>query len=221
MNLNAMGTARRFDVDSTSILRQYIEDQISTNFHVISTCSFWCNFADWKIHVVFTCFFPRNFDDRNIHVLFTYFFWYNFDGQKIPFVSTHCFRCNFSGQKSTLFARNIFDETSMGKTSASFLVKMKVNENIQGGLTLFVTLKSWLLEDCSPQTFQGKLPGVAQFHWNLSLPTSNFAKKELLRVSFLSIYRWTSLPLSFLCGHIVMKYSCKKVYKPRINHYYK
>ena len=100
-------------VDSTSILRQYIEDQISTNFHVISTCSFWCNFADWKIHVVFTYFFPRNFDDRNIHILFKYFFWYNFDGQKIPFVSTHFFRCNFSGQKFALFARNIFDETSI------------------------------------------------------------------------------------------------------------
>ena len=56
-------------------------------------------------------------------------------------------------KKSPLFPRFFFDvislaknlsmgKTSMGKTPTSFLVKMKVNENIRGGLILFVTLKS-------------------------------------------------------------------------------
>ena len=51
-------------------------------------------------------------------------------------------------KKSPLFPRFFFDvislakNLSMGKTSTSFLVKMKVNENIRGGLILLVTLKS-------------------------------------------------------------------------------
>ena len=34
------GTPRQIDVDSTWILRRYVEDQISTNFHVVSTYFF-------------------------------------------------------------------------------------------------------------------------------------------------------------------------------------
>ena len=75
------GAPRRIHVDSTSILRRYVEEQISTNFHVISMY-----------------FFRRNFGDRKIHVVSTYFFRCNFDGQKIHVVSTYFFRCNFSGR---------------------------------------------------------------------------------------------------------------------------
>ena len=131
------GAQRQIDVDSTWILYRYVEDQISTKFHVL----FWCNFADWKIQVISTYFFQCNFDDakthvvinfdgrkirlvstyfyrchfavRNIYVVSTYFFWCNFDGRKTYFVSTQIFWCNFSDQKIhivfTYFFRCKFD----------------------------------------------------------------------------------------------------------------
>ena len=40
-----------------------------------------------------------------------------------------------------LFTRTFLDEISMGKNSASFLVKLQANENILGGFPLLVTLK--------------------------------------------------------------------------------
>ena len=54
--------------------------------------------------------------------------------------------------------------------------KFQANENIRGHFPLLVILKSWLLQDCSPSSFQVKFSGVAHFHWNLSLTTSNTAK---------------------------------------------
>ena len=74
------GTPRQIDVNLTFILRRYVEDQISTNFHVISAYFFDGNFADRKIHVV------------------SKFLWYNFADQKIHVVSTNFFRCNFSSR---------------------------------------------------------------------------------------------------------------------------
>ena len=131
--------------------------------HVVSTYFFRCNFVDRKIHVVFTYFFRCNFDGQKIHVVSTYFFdvismvakstllpraffgvisfieipcvstyffWRNFDDQIIHFVCTHFFRRNF-------------DEIEV------VVAKLYANENIRGGFPLIVTLKSWLLQDCS------------------------------------------------------------------------
>ena len=112
---NPMGTPRRIHVDSTSILRRYVKDRISTNFHVISTYFFDVislikksslvstyffqrNFAG-RIHVISTYFFRRNFTGRKIYVVSMYFFRCNFDGRKMHVVSTYFFRCNFDGQK--------------------------------------------------------------------------------------------------------------------------
>ena len=55
---NPTGTPRRIDVDSTSILRRYIEDQISMNFWVISTYFFGVIFLIKKS----TSFPPTFFD---------------------------------------------------------------------------------------------------------------------------------------------------------------
>ena len=62
------GTPRRIHIDSTSILRQYVKDQILTNFHVISTYFFRRNFTGRKIHVVSSYSFHYNFTGRKIHV---------------------------------------------------------------------------------------------------------------------------------------------------------
>ena len=72
---NPMGTPHRFDVDLTLILRRYVEDQMSTNFHVISTfffdvislieksTSFSRTFFDVISMVEISAFFPRTFFD--------------------------------------------------------------------------------------------------------------------------------------------------------------
>ena len=52
------GTPRRIDVDSTCILRRYVEDQISTSFHVISAY-----FFDVISLVEKSTWFPRTFFD--------------------------------------------------------------------------------------------------------------------------------------------------------------
>ena len=109
MGSNPTRTPRRIDVDSTWILHGYVEDQISTNFHVVSTYFF----DVISLIEISTYFFRRNFDGRRIHVVFTYFFRCNFDGRKIRVVSTYFFRCNFDGRKihfvSTYFCRCNFD----------------------------------------------------------------------------------------------------------------
>ena len=89
------GAPSRIDVDSTWILRRYVEDQISTNFDVVSTYLFRCNFDGRKIHLVSTYYFRCNFFCRNIHSVCTYFFRRNFDGRITHFVCKLFFRQNF------------------------------------------------------------------------------------------------------------------------------
>ena len=118
-------TPCRIDVDSTWILCRYIEDQISTNFHVVSTYFFRCNFDGQQIHVVSANIFRCNFDGGKIHVISRYcfdvislteksasfprtFFWCNFDGGKISVVSTYFFWCNFDGRQIHLVSANVF-----------------------------------------------------------------------------------------------------------------
>ena len=123
---NPTGTPCRIDVDSTWILRWYVEDQISTNYPRRFQVLLRCNFADRKIHVVSTYFFRRNLDGRKIQAVSTYFCRCNFDGQKIHLVfdmlffieisslSTYFFRRSFDGLiihfVCTYFFRRNFDE---------------------------------------------------------------------------------------------------------------
>ena len=83
------GAPRQIHVDSTSISRRYVEDQISTNFHVISTyffhvitmieksMSFPYTFFDVISMVEKSTLFPRTFFDvismveSYFHVLFS------------------------------------------------------------------------------------------------------------------------------------------------------
>ena len=133
-------------------------------FHVL----FLCNFAGRKIHVVSTCFFWRNFTGRNypriFHVLIllvkifkffsTYFFRCNFDGRKTPVVSVYVFDVISLVEISTLCPITFFDVTLMVEKS-SFRQnfdrwgKLQGNENIRGGFSLLLILKSWLLQNCS------------------------------------------------------------------------
>ena len=65
---------------------------------------------------------------------------------------------------------------------------------------MFVTLNSWLLQDCPLYIFQGNLPDVALFHLVLQTPP---LQKKLLKVSFLRIYRTTTLPNNFFAATLL------------------
>ena len=223
-------TPRQIDMDSTWILHWYVEDQISTNFHVISAY-----FFDIISMVQKSMLFPRTFFDVislvekptlfprtffNVismvekstffpHTLFdvmsmveksTLFPHTLFDVISTVAKST-LFPRTFIGvislvQKSTLFPRTFFDViclveictlfllTSldvilMGKNSRLCLVSCKLMKTFEEDFPVFVTLNSWLLQDCSLYVFQVNPPGVAQVHWNLTLTTSTTAKRTI------------------------------------------
>ena len=121
-----MSTPRQIHMESTWILRQYVEDQISTSFHVISvnffnvflivkkSASFSRTFFDITSLAEKSALFPRTCFDvismvEKIYIVSTYFFQCNFDGRKMHVVSPYSFHCNFDGRKihvvSTYFFR--------------------------------------------------------------------------------------------------------------------
>ena len=124
------GTPRRIHVDSTWIIRRYVEDQISTNFHVISTyffdaislieksTSFPRNFFDVISLVEKSTLFPRTFFDVISMVEISMVFLLTF------------FDLILMVEKSTLFARTFFDKISMNSTS--FLVSCKLMKTFEG-----------------------------------------------------------------------------------------
>ena len=119
-NSSETDAPREVDVDWTWILRWYIEEQISTNFHVIFTYFFRSNFANRKIHVVSTYIFWRNIDSQKIHIVSKYFLWWNFTGKKIHIVFTSFFKHNFAGRKIHIFLHTFFNVTSMIEKSMMF-----------------------------------------------------------------------------------------------------
>ena len=144
-NGDTTSNPRRFDVDITSIRRKPNFDEFPRHFRVLFLC---------------------DFDGRKTHKVSTYFFWCNFDGRKIHIVSTYFFDINSMVKKSTLFPRGFisvisiveiwtlflltfFDVILMGKDLASFLVSCRLMETFEKVFPVFVTLNSWLLEDCS------------------------------------------------------------------------
>ena len=148
-------------MDSTWILRRYVEDQISTSFHIISTYFFdvislgekstWfpriffrCNFAGRKIHVVSTYFLRCNFNGQkiHIHIISKYFFRCNFDGRKIHVVSRTFISVISMVEICTLFSLTFFDVILMGKNLTSFLVSCKLMKTFEKVFPVFVTLNS-------------------------------------------------------------------------------
>ena len=108
----ATGTPRRIDVDSTWILWPYVKDQISTNFHAISTY-----FFDVISLIKKSRLFPRTFFGVTSMVKKSTLFLLTF------------FDVILTVEWSTLFARTFFDEISTGRNSTSFMVKLQANEN--------------------------------------------------------------------------------------------
>ena len=113
-------TQRAHHVDLTRILRRYVEDQISTNFHIVSIVLFQCNFTDQKIQVVSTYFFNVILMVEKSTSFPRTFFRCNFDGGKIHVISTYFFDVILLIEKSASFPRTFFDVISMVEKSKSF-----------------------------------------------------------------------------------------------------
>ena len=144
------GRARRININATQILRWYVEDQISMNFHVISTY-----FLDVISMVQNFTLFPRTVLGVTLMVQKSKLFPRIFFGVIfLVEISTLFPRIFFNVilmvEKSTLFSRSFLDEFLTGRNLTLLLVRLQANENIRGGFPLLVTLKSWLLQDFSP-----------------------------------------------------------------------
>ena len=138
------GTPRRIHVDSTWILRRYVEDQISTNFHVISayffdvilmvekSTSFPRTFFDVISLVKKSALFSRTFFDVILMVENSTYFYLE--------TTTYFFRCNF--EICTLFLLTFFDLILMGKNLTSCLVSCKLMKMFEKIFPVFVTLNS-------------------------------------------------------------------------------
>ena len=131
------GTPRRIDVDSMWMLRRYVEDQISTIFHIISTY-FFDVILDRNIPVVSTYFFdvislvekstlfPLTFFDAISMVKKSTLFPRSFFFDVLSLVEiSMVFLLTFFDvilvvQKSTLFARTFFDKISVSKILRCF-----------------------------------------------------------------------------------------------------
>ena len=157
----------------------------------------------WRISMSFSTYFLDVFSMVEKSTLFPRTF---FDVISLVEKSTLFPRTFFDAiclvEISTLFLLTFFDVVLMGKNSTSFLVSCKL---IRGGVCNF---KQLTFERLFSLNFSSKSPWVAQFHWNLSLTP---LQKELLQVSFLGIYRTTTLPNNFWATALLWSYSCKKV----------
>ena len=86
----------------------------------------------------------------------------------------------------------------------SEIIKLQANENIQGGLPQLITLISWLLQHCSPSTFQVNFPGLQPSSieiWVLKPPP---LQNQLSQVSFLGIFKATTPPHNFLAATFLL-----------------
>ena len=152
-------------VESMSIQRPYYVDTSKSKFRRISTSFpriFRCNFANWK-SASFPCtffvvislvekstLFPRTFINAISLV------------EKSTLLPRTCFEVTSMDEKSTFFPSTFFDVISLVEISTLFLqwsvspcfylsfsTVLWANENRRGGFPVFVTLNSWLLQDCS------------------------------------------------------------------------
>ena len=125
------GSPRRIYVDSTSILRRYVEDQVLTDFHVISTY-----FFDVILLIEKPTLFPRTIFGvismfKKSSLLLRTFFGVILMVKKSTLFPRIFFEVILMVEKSTLFAITFFDEISMGKNSTSLLVSCKLMKTFE------------------------------------------------------------------------------------------
>ena len=90
-------TSHWIDIDLIAILHRYVEENITTHFHIISTYFFWCNFDGRWIDVVLTYFIQCNLIEQKLDVFRVTFFDLILMDKKNDIVSTY-FLSNFDGK---------------------------------------------------------------------------------------------------------------------------
>ena len=113
-------------------------------------------------------------------------------------------------EKSTLFPRTFFDVICLVEICTLFLLTFMdvilMGKNLTSFLVSCQLMK--LFEEIFPVFVF--LPGVAQFHWNLSLATSTIANGTVT-----SQFSWylqnTTSPNNFWAATFLWSHSCKKV----------
>ena len=157
----------RIHVDSTWILRWYVKDQISTNFHdfpeyffdlismVEKSMSFPLTFSDAISMVLKSTLFRRALFDVISMVEKSALFPRTFIGvislvEKSTLFPRTFFDVICLVEICTLFLLTFFDVILMGKNSTSFLVSYKLMKTSEKVFPVIVTLNSWFLQDCSP-----------------------------------------------------------------------
>ena len=149
------GTQRRIHIDSTWILRWYVEHQISTNFHVISTYFFDVILMVEKIHAVSMHFFQSNFAGWKIEVFSTYFYQCIFACRRFHVVSTYLFCGNFDGWKNLTY---FFQHNVDGQKFNIVFGKLQANEKIGEGFSWVCNFKQLTFARMFSLNFSSKSP---------------------------------------------------------------
>ena len=113
-------------------------------------------------------------------------------------------------EECSLLARTYCDEIWTGRNMTSFLVKLQANKTLRR-LSFVSNFKKMTFARFSSLDFSSKSPWCRPFSikmWDLQLPK---LEKEPPQVSFLGIYRTTTLPHNFWTATLLWSYSCKKV----------
>ena len=154
---------RQFDVDIMSIGRGSNFDEFPRHFRVLffdvilmveKSTSFPHTFFDVTSLVEKSTLFPRTFCDVISMVEKSMLFPNTFMGVISLDEDSTLFPRTFFDVISiveirTLFLLTFFDVILMGKNSTSFLVSCKLMKTFEKVFPVFVTLNSWLLQDCS------------------------------------------------------------------------
>ena len=236
-----MSTPRQIHMESTWILRQYVEDQISTSFHVISvnffnlflifkkSASFSRTFFDITSLAEKSALFPRTCFDvismvEKIYIVSTYFFQCNFDGRKMHVVSPYSFHCNFDGRKIHVVSTYFFRCNWSGR-NIHVVFTYYFWRDLDAQKCCIVFGKLWSTENIREGfscvcNFK-QLTFARLFSLNFSSKSPSFIEiwvlqpsplsKELSQVSFLGIYRTATLPNNFWVATLLWSYSCKKL----------
>ena len=199
-----MGTPCWIHVDSTSISRGYVEDQILTNFHVV------CTYFFDLISMIEKCTsFPRTFFDVILLVEKSILFPRTFIGvislfEKSTLFPHTFFRCNLSGRNIHVLFTNFFLRNFDGQKNDIVFGKLQANENIRGGFYCVCNFKQLTFARLFSLNFSSKSPWCSPVPLKFESYNLRHCKKNYCNLDFLKFIE--QLLYQIILGrYIVMK----------------
>ena len=197
-----MSTPRQIHMESTWILRQYVEDQISKSFHVISvyffnvflivkkSASFSRTFFDITSLAEKSALFPRTCFDvismvEKIYIVSTYFFQCNFDGRKMHVVSPYSFHCNFDGRNIHVVFTYYFWRDLDAQKCCIVFGKLWSTENIREGFSCVCNFKQLTFARLFSLNFSSKSPWCSPVPLKFESYNLHHCKKNCCKLVFL------------------------------------